>query len=185
MMTKKIALICGSIQKDSFSAKVLREVFTKYQNENVQLDYIDFNEYELPFFDGSNECREKAARFAQKIDASDGYIIISPEYHNSFSGVLKNAFDFLNGSQFKGKPVAIMSTSGGGKGGINCLNAMRLFLRGLYAMVLPDQLVINKCDMIDEDKVSKVFKLVDDTVDFLEFRAYQEKSSLKILQDTK
>lgn len=184
-MTKKITLICGSIQKDSFSAKVLQEVFINYQNENIQLEYIDFNEYNLPFFDGSNECREKATEFAHKIDSSDGYIIISPEYHNSFSGVLKNAFDFLNGSQFKGKPVGIMATSGGGKGGINCLNAMRLFLRGLYAMVLPDQLVINKCDAIDEDTVAKVHNLVDDIVEFLNFREYQEKSSFKILQDTK
>jgi chromate reductase len=52
--------------------------------------------------------------------ASDGVIIVSPEYNYSVPGVLKNALDWLSrlpSTPFKAKPVLIQSASPGALGG--------------------------------------------------------------------
>lgn len=59
------------------------------------------------------------------------------------SGALKNALDYLSSEQFKYKPVALLAVAGGGKGGINALNNMRTVMRGVYANVIPKQLVLD------------------------------------------
>lgn len=59
------------------------------------------------------------------------------------SGALKNAIDFLSNEQFKYKPVALLAVAGGGKGGINALTNMRTVMRGVYANVIPKQLVLD------------------------------------------
>lgn len=137
----------------------------------MRVDFIDLKETPLPIFDGSNENRKYAESFVERMNLADCFIVASPEYHNSFSGVLKNAFDFVSGEQIKGKPIGIISTSGGGKGGINCLNSMRTFLRGLYGMVLAEQIVVDGCFFEDGrctnlNLLEKINDLANEVIDF-------------------
>lgn len=46
-----------------------------------------------------------------------------------------------------------MAVAGGGKGGINALNNMRTVMRGVYANVIPKQLVVDPVD-IDIEKAA-------------------------------
>ncbi|MCK9906868.1 NAD(P)H-dependent oxidoreductase, partial [Frankia sp. Cpl3] len=80
-------------------------------------------------------------RLMAAAEQADGFVICTPEYHNGMSGSLKNALDFLGGKHFRGKAAIIGAACGGGKGGINALNNLRQVLRGVYAIVLPDQIV--------------------------------------------
>jgi azobenzene reductase len=142
----RLVLVCGSIREGSYTRELLKQIIKNLDKTVCEIDLIDFREIPLPFFDGSLENRALAKPFVQKIIEADGLIIASPEYHNSFSGVLKNAFDFVTSEHIGNKPIAIMATAGGGKGGINCLNGMRTFLRGLYGLVLTEQIIFDNSD---------------------------------------
>jgi azobenzene reductase len=172
MIQMRIALVCGSVREASTTKILLKQLEQSLKpTSRVVVDFIDLKETPLPIFDGSAENRERAKSFVERMNRADCYIVASPEYHNSFSGVLKNAFDFVSGEQIKGKPIGIIATSGGGKGGINCLNSMRTFLRGLYGMVLAEQIVVDgaffkngRC--INEDLVIKMTDLVNEVIEF-------------------
>ncbi|MBK5432166.1 NADPH-dependent FMN reductase [Bacillus mycoides] len=162
----RLALVCGSVREESQTKKLMRQIQSRFADKDIELDFIDFRESPLPIFDGSMKQKMVAHTFIERINAADALILASPEYHNSFSGALKNAFDFITNEQLMDKPIGLIATAGGGKGGINCLNGMRIFLRGLYALVLADQVVLDGSDF-DKDGICRdeaVMKRVDDLV---------------------
>ncbi|MEC1748639.1 NADPH-dependent FMN reductase [Bacillus mojavensis] len=108
-------------------------------------DLIDLSEFILPLFNGEADQAElmRVQELKQRVSEADAIVLLSPEYHSGMSGTLKNALDFLSNEQFKYKPAALLAAAGGGKGGINALNNMRTVMRGLYANVIPRQLVLD------------------------------------------
>ncbi|MDO6461901.1 NAD(P)H-dependent oxidoreductase [Granulosicoccaceae sp. 1_MG-2023] len=68
---------------------------------------------------------------AQKIDAADGYIMISPEYNHSMSPALANLLNHFGSSLFSYKPSAIVTYSAGQWGGMRAAVGMRTFLSEL------------------------------------------------------
>jgi chromate reductase len=74
---------------------------------------------------------------AKAVAEADGVILVTPEYNHSYSGVLKNAIDWvsrMDPQPFKDKPVAIQSASQGPMGGIRAQLALRqvlVFLRAI------------------------------------------------------
>ncbi len=154
-------------------AKLVKELL---EEKGVMVTYYDLGIEKLPLFPGDEENEENAPlqKLYKGAQEADGFFITSPEYHNGMSGVLKNALDFLGGTYFKHKPAAIAAASGGSKGGINALNNMRTVLRGLYAVVLPDQYVSNpECyaendDLVDRESVERLQVIADLLVDLTE-----------------
>jgi len=115
--------------------------------------HFDLSERELPLFNGdeSRAQLQVIQELKKAVSDADAIVLLSPEYHNGMSGALKNALDFLSSEQFAHKPVAIISVAGGGKGGINALNNMRTVMRGVYAHVIPKQVVLDP-DCFDYDQ---------------------------------
>ncbi|WP_456280058.1 NAD(P)H-dependent oxidoreductase [Bacillus sp. K7] len=120
-----------------------------------QTDLIDLSGFILPIFNGEVEQLEhlQVQELKRRVAQADAIVLLSPEYHSGMSGSLKNALDFLSSEQFKYKPVALLAVAGGGKGGINALNNMRTVMRGVYANVIPKQLVVDPVD-IDIEKAA-------------------------------
>jgi len=83
--------------------------------------------------------------FAGKIARADFVVIVSPEYNNGYPGVLKNALDYL-GPEYKRKrkPMAIVTVSGGGFGGLNALAQLRLVTLGMGAFPIPAALPFSR-----------------------------------------
>jgi azobenzene reductase len=162
----RIALVCGSVRNNSYTKNLLKQLENSLVNQDIEIDFIDFSETPLPIYDGSVENINYSSSFINRIMLADGLLIACPEYHNSFTGVLKNAFDYLSSEQIAEKPIGLVATSGGGKGGINCLNGMRLFLRGMYGLVLPEQIVIDRSDIIDTNSFTKIVELTNKVIRF-------------------
>jgi NAD(P)H-dependent FMN reductase len=97
----------------------------------MAVEILDLRDYALPFLaDSTNPSHrngvygdEAIDRFAHAIKKFDGYIIITPEYNRSTSGVLKNALDLIYG-EFANKPVAFISY--GSVGGARAVEQLRL-----------------------------------------------------------
>ena len=78
---------------------------------------------DIPVYDGDVETEQgippPVQRLKDRIAASDGLLIVTPEYNNSMPGVLKNAIDWLSRPPadiprvFRGRPVAIMGATPG------------------------------------------------------------------------
>ena len=62
-------------------------------------------------------------------ESCDAFVLASPIYHNSYSGVLKNALDHLAIAQFYYKPVGLLSH--GGNRSSQAVDHLRIVVRGL------------------------------------------------------
>jgi azobenzene reductase len=140
-----IVMINGSPRKEGRTGKLTASLSKKYD-----IKTIDLSQLVLPIYNGQENQNELAnvKILRTQLENADAIIAATPEYHGGMSGALKNAFDFLGSKHFKDKPVALMAVSGGGKGGINALNNMRIVLRALYANVLSKQLVLDPSDFV-------------------------------------
>ncbi|MEO2055252.1 MAG: NADPH-dependent FMN reductase [Nitrospira sp.] len=76
----------------------------------------------------------------------------TPEYHGSFSGVLKNALDLMGFDEIEGKMIGLLDVSGGKLGALNALNGLRVVGRALHAWVIPEQTSIPEAwGMFDDE----------------------------------
>ncbi|WP_372015936.1 NADPH-dependent FMN reductase [Pseudoxanthomonas sp. 10H] len=97
----------------------------------------------IPLYDGDLEQREgipaAVAALKARIMASDGLLLVTPEYNNGIPGVFKNAVDWLSrpasgiAEVFGDRPVAVMGASPGGFGTILAQDAWLPVLRTLGA----------------------------------------------------
>ncbi|WP_124727439.1 NADPH-dependent FMN reductase [Staphylospora marina] len=155
----KILVIGGSPRANGKTRVVAEAGKDLLKAKGIEVLEFDVRNHALPLYDGDEETANhpQVKRLVELAGEADGFLICSPEYHSGMSGALKNALDFLSGKQFRRKPAAIVAVAGGGKGGINALNNMRTVLRGVGALVIPDQLVI------DEDRIQGNL-IVDETL---------------------
>ncbi|HET6839353.1 MAG TPA: NADPH-dependent FMN reductase [Bradyrhizobium sp.] len=109
----KIIAISGSLRASSLNTAVLHAA-CRLAPAGVRIEIFD-GIGKLPFFNSDLEGEhlpKEVAAFRRSVGASDGLLISSPEYARGVAGVMKNALDWLVGSQeFPGKPVALINTS--------------------------------------------------------------------------
>jgi chromate reductase, NAD(P)H dehydrogenase (quinone) len=109
----KLLAISGSLRASSLNTCVLHAA-RSLAPAGVEIELFEAID-KLPFFNSdleSGHLPEQVVRFRAVIGAADGLLISSPEYARGVSGVMKNALDWLVGSEdFPGKPVALINTS--------------------------------------------------------------------------
>ena len=136
----KIIGISGSLRKASYNTSLLRALIS-LQPQGMEIEPIRLNG--IPVYDGDDE---KATgkpvailELDQKIRASDGVIIVAPEYNFSIPGGLKNAIDWLSRgtSPLKGKRVGVMGASDGPIGTARSQYHLRQTLQSQEAIVMP------------------------------------------------
>lgn len=150
---KKVTILCGNMGFPSNTHGTLQTVETMLHTAGIQTQLVCVHEHSLPLFDPTvKPCPEIAQHVCRWIREADGLVVGSPEYHGSLSGSLKNLIDYLQESDVKGKPVALVSVAGGGYGGINTLNGLRLIFRALYAPAIVEQAAVSEKDF-DEQKI--------------------------------
>ena len=98
--------------------------------ENASTEILDLNDFELPLFSQDKEAEigqpELAKAFFDKIGSSDALIISFAEHNGSYSAAYKNLFDWcsrIDAKVFQNKPMVMLATSPGARGGSNVLAA--------------------------------------------------------------
>jgi FMN reductase len=155
----RIAALCGSLRNGSYTRMALAIALRAASREGCQTDLIDLRDFTLVFADGSDPdpAMPDVALLRQRIQAADGIILGTPEYHGSFSGVLKNALDLTGFAEWEGKMLGLVGVSGGKMGAYEALNSLRHIGRSLHAWVIPDQV-----------SIPEAWKAFDDTGNLLD-----------------
>ena len=129
-----------------------------------------------PDLDGEN-APEAVRALREAIAASDGLIVVSPEYNYGMSGVLKNALDWASRpamrSPLKGKPALIMTASPAFTGGVRAQAQIREALAATLARVVArPQVVIAGVHekvrdgrLVDEAALRFALEAVDDLLE--------------------
>jgi FMN reductase len=107
----------------------------------AQTRFLDLKSYGLTLLDDNSES-EGARQWRADVAEADGLIIGTPEYHGSFSGVLKNALDFLGFTETEGKMIGLVGVSAGPMGAFDAMSALRSVGRALHAWVIPKQVAV-------------------------------------------
>jgi FMN reductase len=150
-MTRTILGLGGSPRSGSTTAMALRLALDGASQAGARTGLIDLATVRLPLFDGTYTLdgytpteRKTVTTLFDAVDEAQGIILASPVYHNSISGSLKNALDFLellydtHASGLRGKVVGIIAAQGGSSGsGMNTLTTMLLAARAMGAWVAP------------------------------------------------
>ena len=121
----RILGISGSLRAGSFNTALLQAA-QQVAGDDVTLEAATL--HGIPLYDGDVEARdgEPAAVTAlkQRILASDGVLLVTPEYNNGIPGVFKNGIDWLSRGTpgipavFGDRPFALIGASPGGFGTI-------------------------------------------------------------------
>ncbi len=118
-MTTRIAVVVGSIRKDSFNRQ-FAEALTRLAPADVRFDFIRIDDLPLYDQDDDGNPAPQVTRLRDEIKAADGVLFVTPEYNRSFPGVLKNAIDHASRpwgkSVWNGKPAAVCGVSVGAIG---------------------------------------------------------------------
>lgn len=140
--------VCGSTHQDSHSLMLLQEILKPLQSENIQVDILNLVVTPLPLFRVDKQYDPKEADFIQQVrqlsGQADAFILVSPEYHGSMTGWMKNFLDF-HYREFAGKLFAIAVTTGGSQG-ISCLTHMRASVQYCHGWTLPYQAAASEQD---------------------------------------
>lgn len=121
----KILAFAGSISSDSINRKLVEWAVTNF--DGAEVDLVDLNDYEMPFFSSQKEneigYHPLALKFAEKIDSSDLIVMSLAEYNSAYTAAFKNVFDWVSRIKdrkaFGDKPVFLLSTATGPGGGRN------------------------------------------------------------------
>ncbi|MEE9256867.1 MAG: NAD(P)H-dependent oxidoreductase [bacterium] len=134
--------ICGSLRKDSFTRMAVNIAMQGASESGARTRLIDLRDYDLLLCDGKDDesgYPEGIFRLRQEVGRAQGIVLGTPEYHGSFSGVLKNALDLMGFDEFEGKMIGLIGVSGGRMGAFDAMNSLRNIGRALHAWVIPEQ----------------------------------------------
>lgn len=138
MSKPRIAVIVGSIRptrNGDKPAKWIAELAAARGDMDVEI--VDLKDYPLPLFDAPASDfwmptpNEVAAKWQARLNAFDGYIIVTAEYNRSIPGALKNAIDWAY-KPFMKKAVAYVSY--GSVGGARAVEHLRNVMVELQAV---------------------------------------------------
>lgn len=156
-MKKTIAVLVGSLRKESFNRKLALEAM-KLGSENFEYKLIEIGN--LEHYNEDLETKEPPkswVEFREEISAASGYLFFTPEYNRSMSGVLKNALDVGSRPPGKGvwmgKPGAVVSVSKGKLGAFGAHHHLRQVLvsLGISAMPKPEAYIGEAQSLFPED----------------------------------
>lgn len=125
----RIGIIVGSTRPGRNAEQVARWVLeVAQQRADAEFVLVDLADFPLPLLDEpmppamATYQHDHTKVWSQAIASFDGFVMITPEYNHSTSGVLKNALDYLY-VEWNNKAVGFVSY--GGSGGVRAVEHLR------------------------------------------------------------
>ena len=155
MTQYKIAVVVGSLRKDSLNRK-LALALAHLAPEEFTFEHIDIGDLPLYNQDHDGSPPPSVMRLKTEISSAQGLLFITPEYNRSIPGVLKNAIDHASRpygqSVWGGKPAGVIGVSVGAIGTALAQQHLRNILAYLDVPTLgqPEAFIQNKEGLFDD-----------------------------------
>ena len=153
-MAHDIAVIVGSLRKDSLTRKVASAIIS-LKPETLRMEIVEIRN--LPPYNQDDEGSVPEWQVLRdRIRPVDAVLFATPEYNRSVPGLLKNAIDIgsrpYGQSVWDRKPAAIVSVSPGAIGGFGANHHLRqsLVFLNMPALQQPEAYIGNAAQLFDE-----------------------------------
>lgn len=128
----KIVVFAASNSTQSINKRLVLHAAKVLQDElaaPIEIELLDLNDYDMPVYSPERQAKgipQPAQDFFTKLGSADGLMISLAEYNGTYTAAFKNIFDWASRIEmkiFQNRPVMLMATSIGGRGGQNVLAA--------------------------------------------------------------
>lgn len=141
----KTAILLGSVRIGRQTHKAAYFLEQELTERGIETDLIDLAEDFLPILkervNHHHKPPENVVEVGKRLGEADAILLVTPEYHGSISGVLKNALDYY-WSGFQKKPIGVVTTSSGKFGGVNASSHLQHIILSLGAYPVPLKLLV-------------------------------------------
>jgi chromate reductase len=162
---KKVAVIVGSLRKDSINRKLARAMAKRLQGK-AEFHFVELSDVPMYNEDLWEKVPESVTRLKSEIAGSDAVLFVTPEYNRSIPAVLKNAIDWASrpygDNSWKGKKAAIVGSTPGNLGTAVAQSHLRSIVGPLGLQLLSDEVyythkegVIDESDEVTEERTAK------------------------------
>ncbi|QFZ16270.1 NADPH-dependent FMN reductase [Saccharothrix syringae] len=149
-MTVTVVGIGGSLRPSSQSERALRIALEGAAEAGAKTVEVSGPDLVLPFYDPSVPDRpDNARRLVEALRAADGVVLVSPGYHGTVSGLVKNALDYVEDLREDGRPyldgraVGCVATALGWQASVTTLTALRSIVHALRGWPTPLGAAVN------------------------------------------
>ena len=157
--SNELLVLAGSTRAGSWNRKLAHVVADLARAAGAEVTHVELADFELPIYNADLEARgtpEAAIRLKALFHAHPAWILCSPEYNGSYTGLLKNTIDWASSpvkghpvwasdsKPFAGKVVGLLSASNGALGGLRSLSHLNPLLLNLHCWVCPQQYALSR-----------------------------------------
>jgi FMN reductase len=134
----RILVVSGSARQDSNVHELVKIAAETAEGAGAEVQVVRLHELALPVMrhgDLDQDGLTAVKTIRAGADWADGFVLVTPEYHGSMSGCLKNWFDFLY-AELAGKFAGVLAVTGGG-GGDMSITAVKTSFSWCHGFTLP------------------------------------------------
>lgn len=155
----KITIISGSHRQPSQSAKVAGYIQGRLQQlpgDPIEADIYSLAGNPLPLWDqgvweGDPKWSDYLDPLRAQLTASDGFVVIAPEWHGQVPAGLKNLFLFCSRFEVGHKPALIVTVSSGDGGAYPVAELRMSSYKNNRICYIPEQLIIRNVESVLND----------------------------------
>jgi FMN reductase len=155
VLTVNVVGIGGSLNVDSQSERALRIALDGAALAGAKTTVVSGADLVLPFYDPAvTERAPVAHRLVEELRAADGVVLVSPGYHGTISGLVKNALDYIEDLRddprpyLDGRAVGCVATARGWQASVTTLTSLRSIVHALRGWPTPLGAAVNSAQVM-------------------------------------
>ncbi|MFT6591681.1 MAG: chromate reductase [Rhodoferax sp.] len=155
----KLLVFAGSTRQQSFNRQLAATATMLACAAGAEVTHLELSTLDIPMYNADLEAQATppdVMHLKQLMFSHPAWLICSPEYNGSYTGLLKNTLDWVSSpvkgdpewsrgaKSFEGKVVGLLSASPGALGGLRSLSHLAPLLQNLQCWVAPRQFALSR-----------------------------------------